>query len=304
LARAQYPSADYVSLEVMAAEFLATTHFTVDTACFAVAGPVIEGQAKVTNLSWVTSVTGVAAALHLRAVRLLNDLEAIAIAVPALDPTDVLVLNDGRATQFGPIAVIAPGTGLGEAFLTWDGTRYQAQPSEGGHADFAPTDDLQIELLRFLLRRFHHVSVERVCSGIGIPNIYDFLRDTAYAVEPPELAAQLAAAEDRTPIIMNTALDAPTGNSLCTTTLELFVSILGAEASNLALKVLATGGVYVAGGIPPRILPALQSGLFMKAFRNKGRFSELLGSIPVRMIVEPAGIMGAALYGLQLEAMK
>jgi glucokinase len=298
----QLPSQDYPSLEALTRVFLDQVGGQVDTACFAVAGPVIEGRAKLTNLPWVIEVETIAKALNLRSVHLLNDLEAIALGLPALETNELVTLNPGEPLQGGAIAVIAPGTGLGEAFLTWDGARYRAHPSEGGHSDFAPTDPQQIGLLQFLLRRFHHVSVERVCSGIGIPNIYDFLRESGHAVESAALAAQLLQEDDRTPLIVDSAQDAPEENPLSVATLEMFLSILGAEASNLALKVLATGGVYVAGGIPPRILPALQNGIFMRAFRNKGRYEELLSRLPVHVVTRPAAILGAALYGLQAAA--
>jgi len=195
--------------------------------------------------------------------------------------------------------VIAPGTGLGEAFLASNGERYRAHPSEGGHASFAPNDDLQIELLRYLQKRIGHVSCERVCSGLGLPNIYAFLKDSGYAEEPDWLAAKLASAADPTPVIVTTALDAERSCELCLATLRTFVSILGAEASNLALKVLATGGVYIGGGIPPRILPVLQEPYFMRAFLNKGRFTDIVERMPVHVILNPkAALLGAASYGL------
>jgi glucokinase len=197
--------------------------------------------------------------------------------------------------------VIAPGTGLGQAFLTWDGGRYYAHPSEGGHTDFAPSDDTEIALLRYLMRRFDHVSYEWVCSGMGIPNIYNFFKDSGYVPEPDWLAAELAAADDPTPVIVNRALERPQEAPLCKATLDLFVSVLGAEAGNLALKVLATGGVYLGGGIPPRILPALQDGRFMRAFLRKGRFGRLLERVPVHVILNPkSALMGAAVFGLEM----
>jgi glucokinase len=183
--------------------------------------------------------------------------------------------------------------------LTWDGHRYHAYASEGGHADFAPTNPQQLELLGYLQARFEHVSYEAVCSGKGIPNLYDFLRDSGYGPEPAWLAEQLAGAKDRTPIIVQAALDK--SSELCTATLYLFGSILGAETGNMALKVLATGGVYLGGGIPPRILPVLNQGEFLAAFQQKGRFSDFLRNVPIHVILNPrAALLGAACYGFDL----
>jgi glucokinase len=234
-------------------------------------------------------------------VRLLNDLQAIGYGVPSLGADDLHTLNEGQPVQGGAVAIIAPGTGLGEAFLTWDGRRYESHPTEGGHADFAPTDNLQAGLLQYLLERYDHVSYERVCSGLGLPNIYAYLKDSGHAEEPAWLAEELAKVEDPTPVIVNTALSRDRSCELCKATLDTLVSILGAEAGNLALKVLATGGVYLGGGIPPRILPALQSGAFMEAFRAKGRFRELMSRLPVHVILNPkVGLLGAARAGFEL----
>jgi glucokinase len=303
LAEASFPSADYSSLEAIAREFLTKTDFEVKRASFGVAGPVRAGRATVTNLPWVIDETQLQEALSLPPgrVRLLNDLEAIAYAVPFLEREDLYTLNEGQPAPGGAIAVVAPGTGLGEAFLTWDGARYWPHASEGGHTDFAPTNLVEIELLRYLQEGFEHVSYERVCSGKGLPNIYAYLKESGYAEEPDWLAEQLAAASDPTPIIVNTALDSELSCPLCAATLDTFVSILGAEAGNLALKVLATGGVYLGGGIPRRILPALEQGRFMETFQCKGRFSDLLARVPVHIILNAqVALLGAACYGLEL----
>lgn len=300
VAQARFHSADYPSLEAMAREFLDHARLPVDRACFGVPGPVVGGRAQLTNLPWLVEETALREALNLQTVRLLNDLEAIANAVPHLMPSDLQTLSAGVPVIGGAIAVIAPGTGLGEAFLTWEGTEYRAHPSEGGHADFAPVSPEEIELLRFLKPRFGHVSCERVCSGGGIPNLYDFLSQSGAAVASPDVAARLAAAEDRTPIILEAALEVRKPCPLCAATLRLFVSILGAEAGNLALKVLATGGLYLGGGIPPRILPELAEGSFLEMFRRKGRFAELLANVPVHVITNRVALVGAAGYGLSL----
>jgi glucokinase len=301
LAEVTFPSADYPSLEALVFEFLAQVDLKVEQASFGVAGPVAAGRAEITNLPWVMEETQLREALNLSSVRLLNDLAAIAHAVPFLGPADLHTLNVGQPTPGGAIAVIAPGTGLGEAFLTWDGTRYRPHASEGGHADFAPTNSFEVELLRYLQDRFQHVSYERVCSGRGLPNIYGYLKDSGYADEPVWLTKQLAAAGDPTPVIVNAALDSERPCELCVATLNAFVSILGAEAGNLALKVLASGGVYLGGGIPPRILPTLEQKPFREAFRHKGRMSDLLARVPVHVILNPkVALLGAACHGLEL----
>jgi glucokinase len=298
---ATFPSGHYASLETIINQFLSDLKLPepIDLAYFGVAGPVVDRRATITNLPWNMEEAQLEQVLHIPSVHLLNDLEAIAHAVPLLGPADVSTLNAGEAVPQGAIAVIAPGTGLGEAFLTWDGSRYLAHTSEGGHADFAPSNELEIELLRSLFTRYKHVSFERVCSGKGIPNIYNFLKESGYAKESRELAERLATAEDPTPSIFNAALSADEPDELCIATLNTFVSILGAEAGNLALKVLATGGVYLGGGIPPRILSLLEKGKFMQAFRRKGRFTELLSHVPVHVILNPKiALLGAASAGM------
>jgi glucokinase len=300
IARATFQNHRYAGLEAIAREFLDRTKLAVVAACFDVAGPVVDGQATITNLPWVVNEEALKDALRLGAVHLLNDLEATALAVPSLQPAELHTLSPGRPAPHGAIAVIAPGTGLGEAFLTWDGARYEAHASEGGHTDFGPTTPQQIGLLEYLLDRFDHVSYELVCAGIGIPNLYHYLKDVGHATELPDVAARLAAADDQTPIIVDAALAAGARSELSAATLELFASILGAEAGNLALKVLATGGVYVGGGIPPRILPLLDRGGFLEAFLQKGRLGRVLADIPVHVILSPAALMGAAQFGLDL----
>jgi glucokinase len=198
LVEATLPSGRYPSLEALVGDFLAGVDFRPERASFGVAGPVVDGRATITNLPWMMSETQLQADLDFAPgeVTLLNDLVAIAHAVPWLEPDDLHTLNEGQAALGGAIAVIAPGTGLGEGFLTWDGSRYRPHPSEGGHTDFAPTNSLEVDLLRYLLDRFDHISYERVCSGRGLPNIYAFLRDSGFAEEPAWLAEQLAGVED------------------------------------------------------------------------------------------------------------
>jgi glucokinase len=283
----------------MVREFLDGVEWEVDRAIFGVAGPVIGKRVAVTNLPWTVDAEELREGLGLSSVMLLNDLAAIANGVPLLGPDEVYTLKAGRQDPDGAIAVIAPGTGLGEAFLTWDGERYQPHPSEGSHVDFAPANPRQMQLLRYLWPRFEHVSYELVCSGLGIPNVYAYFRDGGHAEEPDWLADQLARAEDPTPVIVGAALEGE--SEICVLTLDTFVSILGAEAGNLALKVMATGGVYLGGGIPPRILPALEQGAFLEAFHHKGRLGNALLDVPVHVILDSdIALFGAACYGLGL----
>ncbi len=301
IAEATFPSGEYSGLEAVVRKFLDQTRLSVHRACFGVAGPVVDGRVATTNLPWVIDEATLREDLGLSSVVLMNDLVAVASAVPHLRPDDLRMLSAGRPAAGGAVAVIAPGTGLGEAFLTWDGARYRAHPSEGGHADFAPTTPRQLGLLAYLERQEAHVSYERVCSGRGLPHIYAYVKESGQAEEPAWLAARLAAAADPTPVIIDAALNPNPPCELATAALGMFVSILGAEAGNLALKVLATGGVYLAGGIPPRILPALEDGRFMDAFRRKGRMSDLLRRMPVHVIVHPGtALLGAAYGGLGL----
>ena len=297
-----FPSSSYPSLEMIVSEFLSQTDLKPERATFGVAGPVVERQATITNLPWVIDERRLQAALDFPSVHLLNDLEAIAEAVPMLNSGDLETLREGDAVPGGTIGIIAPGTGLGEAFLTWDGTRYQAHASEGGHTNFGPRNALELDMLSYLLERFDNVSYERVCSGAGFPNIYAYLKDSGYAEEPDWLTKQLAEAKDPTPVITNAALDDERPCVLCRAALNMFVSILGSEAGNLVLKLMATGGLFLGGGIPPRILPVLRTEHFLKAFLSKGRMSKILHDVPVYVILNRrVGLLGAACYGLDMQ---
>lgn len=299
LAQAQFHSADFPNLQAMVLEFVAQVKAPIEHASFDVAGPVIDGYANITNLPWVMDESSLAKELNLKSVHLMNDLEAVARAVPVLRATDLVTLNEGQPVPKGTIAVIAPGTGLGESFLTWDGSQYLAHSSEGGHSDFAPTDERQIRLLRYLLQQFDHVAVERVCSGIGVPNIYRYLRDTEHIPERPEIAQWIASVKDHTKAIVEAARGASRPSELCQETIKMLVSILASEAGNLALKVLATGGIYLAGGVALHLLEALKHPGFMQAFAKKGRFKDLMESIPVHVITGRAALVGAASFGLE-----
>lgn len=292
-----YPSTAYPSLEAVVSEFLAETGASVERAVIGVAGPVVEGKCGGTNLPWTMDEERLKRELGIPEAKLLNDLEATAYGVPHLDPEDLFVLNDVPARS-GTKAVIAPGTGLGEAILFYREGRYDVLPSEGGHTDFGPNNLFEIELLRYLLGKFAHVSYERICSGIGLPFIYGYLRDNRYAQEIPSVVQALQEAKDPTPVIVRAAMAGEC--ELCIAALNSFVSILGAEAGNLTLKVMATGGVYVGGGIPPRILPKLRDGTFMASFVNKGRFADTLSRVPVYVILNPkTALLGAAWYGFE-----
>lgn len=302
------PSGDYPDLAGLVLDFMAHCRGRLgapvapDCACFGVPGPVIAGSVEITNLPWVLAEESLARDLGVDSVTLLNDLAATAYAIPFLRPEELHQIKSGEPEPCGTIAVLAPGTGLGEAFLTCSGGRYQPHGSEGGHTDFSPTDIEQIGLLEYLLERFDHASYERVCSGIGLPHIYGYLRQTGTYEEPPELAVALETAEDPTPTITECAMRSPVPAPICVAALEMFTDLLAAEAANLALKVFATGGVYLGGGIPPRILPYLESTVFSESFVDKGRMSELLGRIPVHVILNSkAALLGAACYGLKAE---
>jgi glucokinase len=268
--------------------------------CFGVAGAVIDGKSRITNLPWQLDEQVLARAIGVPRVKLLNDLEAAAYGMLHLSSAELCVLNPGSGPgRRGHAAVIAAGTGLGEALLYWDGQRHHPMASEGGHADFAPRTDQEIELLRYLrVRSDGHVSFERVLSGPGFYSVYCFLRDSGHAPEPPWLAEKLQG-RDPNPIITQVGLAGE--DPLCVATLELFSTLYGAEAGNLALKCVATGGVFVGGGIAPKMLKVLQDGSFLRGFTDKGRFSGLMKSIEVSVALNPAApLIGAAHYALQL----
>ena len=300
VAQREFPSGQYPDLQSIVREFLGSMDGRIERACFAVAGPVVEGAAHITNLPWVMNAEALARELSFEVVYLLNDLEAIAWAVPTLRAASLHTLKGGAAVEHGTMAVVAPGTGLGEAFLTWDGERYRAHASEGGHSDFAPTTVQQLGLLQYLWARYDHVSYETVCSGIGIPHLYAYLKETSGAEEDGSVAEALRMARDVTPIIVRAGLHATEPSALCRATVELFVSILAAEAGNLAVKVLATGGVYLAGGLPLHVLPLLDRPEFVQIFESKGRFSNLLSDVPIHVVLHRTALLGAARYTLDV----
>ena len=293
-----FPSKGYATLEAILDRFLGGgPRPALRSACFGVAGPVIDGKSKTTNLPWELDELTLEKALQVPRVKLLNDLEAAAYGMLHLDPTDLCVLQPGLKRQ-GNIAVIAAGTGLGQALLYWDGKHHHPIASEGGHADFAPHTDSEMELWIYLRREFGHVSCERLLSGPGLFNIYRFVRDTDYATEPEWLRQRIAQGD---PGAVISQIGLAGEHPLCTRALDLFISVYGTEAGNLALKALSVGGVYVAGGIAPKILPRLQDGAFIRAFTDKGRLSDLMRSIEVKVALNPrAPLIGAAHYALRL----
>jgi glucokinase len=287
-----FSSRDYPDLETVVVKFVSAHQLRVQRACFGIAGPIHDGRSETTNLPWIVDARCLAAVLHLDRVGLINDLEATAYGLATLTAEDYIVLNEGSAAATGNMAVIAAGTGLGEAGLYWDGHQHHPFAGEGGHSTFAASLPLQLELAGFLLREFDHVSWERVLSGPGLHNVYRFLRDTGRGEEPAWLQEELGQ-DDPAAAISQAAL---AGKSpLCMQALDLFVALYGAEAGNLALKIMATGGVFIGGGIAPKILQKLTDGTFTAAFIAKGRLQELLQRIPVRVIMnEQTGLQGAA----------
>jgi glucokinase len=299
LVRRRYPSGSFGSLENVIVAFLHDQpEANVTHASFGVAGPIFGNQARITNLPWTIDADSIAARFGWKYATLLNDIAAIAHAVPNLEADEVFTVSAGQSVERGTLAIIAPGTGLGQGFLVWKGVRYRSLGSEGGHKSFSPNDELQLALLTYLQPRLGHVSVERVCSGIGIPNLYAFLRDTGRYEEPSWLTDELAAARDLTPVIFDAAQAGKA--DICVATLHLFIDILANEAGNLALQLLSTGGIYLGGGITPRIVQHLTADdRFMRAFVRKGRFSKLLADVPVHVIINSdAALLGAAHYGL------
>ena len=288
-----YANHEHKGLEEIVRAFVSAHRERVDHASFAVAGPVLGGRVQTPNLPWTVEASALARALGLPTISLLNDLEANAHGIPALGAENLLTLNAGSPAADGNQAVISAGTGLGEAGIYRGGSESRPFAGEGGHTSFAPTTELEVDLLRFLWRKFgSHVSWERVVSGPGLLNIYEFLRDTGRGAEAPWLAEALRA-DDASAVISRAAQDGT--SELCAQALSVFVSAYGAEAGNLALKMLATGGVFVGGGIAPKIVGALRQGAFLQAFVNKGRLRGLLETIPVQVILDDrAALLGAA----------
>lgn len=295
-----FKNEDFPGFRALLESYLAENKVDLNAISLGAAGPVIHGRVELTNLPWTVDAKELASEFNLQNVWILNDLQATAHAVPRMEREELKTVNPGQAIKDGPIAVIAPGTGLGEAYLTWKAGEAEAHASEGGHSDFAPRNAIQDELLSHLREQFEHVSYEQVCSGVGLPNIYSFLKALGSEEEADWLRERLAGAEDPTPVIVEAAMSKGEFSALCRKTVEIFVEVLAAEAGNLALKIGASGGVYIGGGIPPRILPLLEDGRFLKVFLDKGRYRNYLERIPVRVMLNTdAALLGAAAYGLR-----
>lgn len=296
----RFPSKTFPGLAAILKEFLASDDKRPDAACFGVAGPVANNRCEGTNLPWIIDAKLLEKAFCRGPVRLINDLEATAYGIEMLPPGAFTALQKGKPVARAPIAVIAAGTGLGEAALVWEGGGYHAVASEGGHADFAPRTVKETELLRYLSKKFGHVSYERVLSGPGKLDLYYFLRQQ-HGNKQPGWLSEAMMRSDPTAVVSEMAVNKK--SPLCVEALELFVSIYGAEAGNLALKFLARGGVYIGGGIAPTILPLLKEGAFMESFLDKGRLSALLAQIPVQIILDDrAALFGAGHFAMRIAA--
>jgi glucokinase len=292
-----FPSGGYPDLESILAEFLPGKP-GIAVACIGVAGPVVSGRSRVTNLPWIVDGRSIQAATGAKRAFIINDLQATAFAVPFLPDGSLAVLQRGEADPRGNVAVLAAGTGLGASFLVWSGTRYLPVPSEGGHADFAPRDEREVRLFRYLQGRYGRVSVERAVSGPGLHEIYRFLREVENMPESGEVEERLAA-EDPPRVIVQEGLSGGSGTSK--EALRIFSSLYGAQAGNIALQVMATGGTVLGGGVAPALLPVLSEGPFLESFLSKGRFREFLSRVPVKVIRDDkAALLGAAQYALSM----
>ena len=289
-----FASLDFVEFDEILDRFL-PSGINIASACFGIAGPVVNQRCQMTNLSWILDATKLKINLGTDQVKLLNDLEAMALGMLHLPVHDLVELNPNAETQAGNIAVIAAGTGLGEAILYWDGSKHHPMATEGGHCDFAPQNVQQDKLLAYLRKLYpDHVSCERIISGIGFSHLYDFLCDQGFAPPCPDVP-DANDGIDRNAVISRLGVAAE--DPLCAEAVRLFVELYGAETGNLALKSLATGGIFIGGGIGPKILPAMQEGKFMHAFKAKGRFLPLLDKIPIKLSLNPrTPLIGAIHY--------
>ena len=292
----RFPAQEFAGLEEIVRSFLLTSEAPeITAACFGVPGPVRGGRLRLTNLPWVLDSHELSTSLGIQHLFLINDLEANGYGIPELKPEQILTLNEGDPAAVGNRALVSAGTGLGEGVLVWNGKTHMPMASEGGHCDFAARSVLEVELLAYLMKKLGgRVSWERVVSGQGVTNIYRFLRDVKGMPEPAWLQARMAE-EDPNAVIGEVGEHG--GSELCARTLEMFVSAYGAESGNMVLKVLATGGMYLGGGIAPKIVKTMKGGVFMRAFTDKGRMTDLLVQTPVRIILESrCALMGAAAY--------
>lgn len=289
-----YSSKEYQGVEEIIKDYENTLQIRAEYAVIGVPGPVINGSAKATNLPWKIDEKKLKTALMLSEVKIINDVEALSYSIEVLEKDDFEIINIGKHHAGSPIALIAPGTGLGESFLIHHENSYRVYSSEGGHSDFAPTNKMEIKLLDYLLNSYDHVSYERVCSGQGLYNIYNFLKDEKICIEPSWLKDLLINTRDHAKIISQNALSEKKAETITVKTVDTFVAIMGAEAGNIAMRYNAKNGVFIGGGIAPKIIPLIKKDLFMKSYRRKGRLSGFASDIPVKVIRKPE----ANLYGL------
>jgi glucokinase len=289
---ATFRSREYGSLDEIVVQFVSSRKLAVKRASFGIAGPIKNGRCEATNLAWIVDGRKLAGKLDIEKVVLINDLEANAYGIAMLESKDFVILNQGASDASGNAAIISAGTGLGEAGLFWDGKQHHPFACEGGHTDLAPRNELEVDLLRYLQTKFNRVSYERAVSGPGLVNIYDFLRSTGHGQESPRIAEEMRQ-QNPAGVISKAAMEGTC--PLSVKALDLFVSLYGAEAGNLALKIMSTGGMFVGGGIAPKILPKLTGPLFIEAFTDKGRMSPVLKAMPVRIILnDKTALLGAA----------
>lgn len=292
-----YPSPEHEGLTGIVADFVKSEGIPVHSACFGVAGPVRKGRSKISNLPWTIDSRELAGQLRLESVGLLNDLEAYAYGVDALESSDLVTLREGAEDAEGNRAVISARTGLGVAGLYWDGFRHHPFACEGGHTDFAPRNDLEIELFQYILKKHGHVSTERILSGPGIKVIYDFLRDSKRVEEPAWLKEEIDKTHDAPALISKIATEKRA--AICQQTISIFMSIYGAKTGDCALTFMSTGGIFICGIIAARNLSHMKDPVFMESFLNKGRMRELLEDMPVKVVInDDCGLIGAARYTL------
>lgn len=298
-----YMSQQESGLPDIITNFVKSEGIPVHSACFGVAGPVRGGRCKISNLAWTIDSGELAALLKLKSVGLINDLEAFAYGIDGLESKDFITLSPGAEDAVGNRAVISARTGLGVAGLYWDGFRHHPFACEGGHSSFSPSNELEIELLQYLHRKYGRVSCERVLSGPGIKNIYDFLRDTKKAEEPRWLKEQLDSAQDAPALISQLALEKKA--AICDQTLSIFVGVYGSQTGDCALNFMSTGGIFIGGSIAAKIVPRMKDPSFLQSFWEKGRMQSLLRDVPVKIVLnDDSGILGAALYTLIRKAFK
>ncbi|HEX3821392.1 MAG TPA: glucokinase [Candidatus Sulfotelmatobacter sp.] len=298
-----YPSHEHDGLPEILPHFVRGQGIPVHSACFAVAGPVRDGRSKISNLTWTIDSRELATQLRLDKVGLLNDMEAYAYGIDALESKDFIAVSEGSEDAEGNRAVISARTGLGMAGLYWDGFRHHPFACEGGHADFAPRNDVEMQLLSYLQKKHGRISYERILSGPGIRNIYEFLRDTKVAEEPVGLKDEIAASHDVSATIANAA--AAGRAAICEKTMEIFVSVFGAETGNCALRYMTTGGIFIGGIIAVKNVESMKAPAFIQAFLDKGRMGSLLKDMPVKIILnDDCGLIGAARYTLVQKAFR